>query len=154
MWGRWDAVHYIEIAAFGYYGTDMAFFPLYPGLIAMLGKLTGNHLVAGLVISNLALLFALLFFYKLVEHQYNRHVAQRAIFYISIFPTAIFFSAVYTESLVLCQTVASFYYIRERRKWLLAGVLRMPGGAHAGRRRAASRSVPDRMGDRALRVAR
>ena len=30
VWGRWDAVHYLEIAAHGYYGLDMAFFPLYP----------------------------------------------------------------------------------------------------------------------------
>lgn len=122
VWGRWDAVHYVNIAAGGYYGTDMAFFPLYPALIALLGKLIGNHLVAGLVISNAALFVGLLYFYKLVEHQYNRHVAQRAIFYISIFPTAIFFSAVYTESLFMALTVASFYYIREH-KWLTAGIV-------------------------------
>lgn len=122
VWGRWDAVHYIDIATIGYHGTDMAFFPLYPLLIAGLGKLIGNHLVAGLVISNVALFFALLYLYKLVEHEFDRHVARRAIFYISIFPTAIFFSAVYTESLFLMLTVASFYYMRERR-WWIAGVI-------------------------------
>jgi len=122
VWGRWDAVHYIDIASSGYYGTDMAFFPLYPMLIALLGKLTGSHLVAGLVISNAALFVGLIFFYKLVEHQYNRQVAHRAVFYISIFPTAIFFSAVYTESLFLALTVASFYFIREH-KWLTAGII-------------------------------
>ncbi|MBV8073784.1 MAG: glycosyltransferase family 39 protein, partial [Candidatus Eremiobacteraeota bacterium] len=122
VWGRWDAVHYIEIAVGGYYGTDMAFFPLYPALIALVSKLTGNHLLAGLIISNAAFFFGLLFFYKLVEHQYNRTVAQRAVFYISIFPTAIYFSAAYTESLFFALTVASFYYIREH-KWLAAGIL-------------------------------
>ncbi len=122
VWGRWDAVHYIDIASAGYYGTDMAFFPLYPLLISLLGKLTGSHLIAGLVISNAALFVGLIFFYKLVEHQYNRHVAHRAVFYISIFPTAIFFSAVYTESLFLALTVASFYFIREH-KWLIAGII-------------------------------
>ncbi len=121
VWGRWDAVHYLDIATKGYFGTDMAFFPLYPLLVRILGQLTGNHLIAGMLISNIALFFGLLYFYKLVEHQYNRPVAQRAIFYISIFPTAIFFSAVYTEALFFALTVASFYYIRER-KWLLAGV--------------------------------
>jgi Gpi18-like mannosyltransferase len=122
VWGRWDAVHYIDIASTGYYGTDMAFFPLYPLLISLLGMLTGSHLVAGLVISNAALFIGLIFFYKLVEHQYNRHVAHRAVFYISIFPTAIFFSAIYTESLFLALTVASFYFIREH-KWWLAGII-------------------------------
>lgn len=122
VWGRWDAVHYLDIAGQGYYGIDMAFFPLYPMLIRFVGGLISSHLVAGLAISNVALFFGLLFFYKLVEHQYNRHVAQRAIFYISVFPTAVFFSAIYTESLFFALTVASFYYIRERH-WVTAGII-------------------------------
>ena len=121
VWGRWDAVHYLDIARRGYAGTDMAFFPLYPALVHIVGAFVGNDLVAGLIISNVALFFGLLFFYKLVEHQYTRAVAHRAIFYISIFPTAIFFSAVYTESLFFALTVASFYYIREHR-WIAAGI--------------------------------
>ncbi|GAC1443012.1 MAG: hypothetical protein NVS2B8_09420 [Vulcanimicrobiaceae bacterium] len=122
VWGRWDAVHYLDIARRGYAGTDMAFFPLYPTLIRVVGGFIGNDLVAGLIISNGALLLGLLYFYKLVEHQFTRAVAHRAIFYISIFPTAIFFSAVYTESLFFALTVASFYYIREHR-WVAAGAI-------------------------------
>jgi hypothetical protein len=80
VWGRWDAVHYIDIAQTGYYGTDMAFFPLYPALIHVVTWFVANSLVAGLLISNVAFLFGLLFFYKLVEHQYNRGVAYRAVF--------------------------------------------------------------------------
>ena len=121
VWGRWDAEHYLGIATDGYSGTEWAFFPLYPLLIRLVGAFTGSHLIAGLIISNAASFFALLYFYKLVEHEYNRHVAQRATFYVSIFPTAIFFSAVYSESLFLFLTVASFYYVRERR-WVTAGV--------------------------------
>jgi len=122
VWGRWDAVHYIDIARSGYYGTDMAFFPLYPALIHALASFVGNYLIAGLLISNIAFFFGLLYCYKLVEHQYNRAVAYRTIFYISIFPTAVFFSAVYTESLFFALTVASFYYIREHR-WITAGFI-------------------------------
>jgi hypothetical protein len=122
VWGRWDAEHYIGIASNGYAGTEPAFFPLYPALIRLVGGAIGNYLVAGLLISNAASFLALLYLYKLVEHEYNKQVAHRAIFYVSIFPTAIFFSAVYTESLFLLLTVASFYYIRERR-WLTAGIL-------------------------------
>jgi hypothetical protein len=122
VWGRWDAEHYIGIATAGYSGTEPAFFPLYPLLIWFGGMLTGNHLLAGLFVSNAASFFALLYLYKLVEHEFNRQVAHRSIFYVSIFPTAIFFSAVYTESLFLCLSVASFYYIRER-SWVLAGII-------------------------------
>jgi Gpi18-like mannosyltransferase len=122
VWGRWDAVHYLDIARRGYYGTDMAFFPLYPALIWLVGASIGSQLIAGLLISNAAFLFGLLFFYKLIEHQYNRTIARRAILYVSIFPTAFFFGAVYTEALFFALTVASFYNIREH-KWLTAGVL-------------------------------
>jgi hypothetical protein len=121
VWGRWDAEHYLRIAGHGYFGTEPAFFPLYPLLIWLVGGFTGSQLIAGLVVSNVASFLALLYLYKLVEHEYNRHVAQRATFFVSIFPTAIFFSAVYSESLFLFLTVASFYYVRERR-WLMAGI--------------------------------
>jgi Gpi18-like mannosyltransferase len=121
VWGRWDAEHYLGIAKNGYSGTEFAFFPLYPALIKIVGSFTGSDLVAGLIISNAASFLGLLYLYKLIEHEYNRHVAQRATFYVSIFPTAIFFSAVYSEALFLFLTVASFYYVRERR-WVMAGV--------------------------------
>ncbi|MHB8151502.1 MAG: mannosyltransferase family protein [Bacillati bacterium] len=121
VWGRWDAVHYLTIAERGYLGTDMAFFPLYPLTIAALGSFLGNHLIAGFLISNACFFFGLLYLYKLLAHEYDRAVARRAIFYISIFPSAIFFSAVYTESLFFMLTVASFYYMREK-KWWAAGI--------------------------------
>ncbi|MDP9024191.1 MAG: hypothetical protein M3N13_02300, partial [Candidatus Eremiobacteraeota bacterium] len=122
VWGRWDAVHYLDIATQGYQGTNMAFFPLFPLLIRVLGDLSGYHLVAGLVISNASFFFGLLFLYKLLEHEYERSVARRAIFYVSIFPSAVFFSAVYTESLFFMLTVASFYYMRSHRWWLAGAI--------------------------------
>lgn len=122
VWGRWDAVHYLDIATQGYRGTDMAFFPLYPLLIRIFGALAGNHLIAGLLISNASFFFGLLYLYKLLEHEYDRAVARRAIFYVSIFPTAVYFAAVYTESLFFMLTVASFYYMRARM-WWVAGAL-------------------------------
>jgi hypothetical protein len=118
VWGRWDAVHYLDVATHGYQGYDMAFFPFYPFLIRVVGSLAGNHLVAGLLISNAAFFFGLLYLYKLLEHEYDRPVARRAIFYVSVFPTAIFFSAVYSESLFFMLTVASFYYLRSHRWWI------------------------------------
>jgi hypothetical protein len=122
VWGRWDAVHYLTIASQGYSGTDMAFFPLFPLLIRILGRLVGNHLVAGILISNASFFFGLLYLYKLLEHEYDRAVARRAIFYVSIFPSALFFSAVYTESLFFMLTVASFYYMRAHRWWLAGAI--------------------------------
>ena len=122
VWGRWDAVHYLDIATRGYQGTDMAFFPLFPMLIRIVGSLAGNHLIAGILVSSASFFFGLLYLYKLLEREYDRAVARRAIFYVSIFPTAVYFTAVYTESLFFMLTVASFYYMRSKH-WWLAGLL-------------------------------
>lgn len=122
VWGRWDAVHYLDIATQGYQGTDMAFFPLYPLLIRLVGALAANHLIAGLLISSASFFLGLLYLYKLLEHEYDRAVARRAIFYVSIFPTAVYFTAVYAEALFFMLTVASFYYMRERKWWIAGGV--------------------------------
>jgi Gpi18-like mannosyltransferase len=122
VWGRWDAQHYLTIAASGYQGTDVAFFPLYPFLIHVLGGLIGNHLTAGLVVSNLSFFVALAYLYALTRLEYGDDtIAYHAIFYIAIFPTAIFFSAVYTESLFLALTVASVYYARHGN-YITAGI--------------------------------
>ncbi|MDQ2864732.1 MAG: hypothetical protein M3R51_00755 [Candidatus Eremiobacteraeota bacterium] len=122
VWGRWDAVHYLDIATQGYQGLNMAFFPLFPLLIRILGDLMGDHLIAGLAISNASFFFGLLFLYKLLQHEYDRSVARRAIFYVSIFPSAVFFSAMYTESLFFMLTVASFYYMRSHRWWMAGAI--------------------------------
>ena len=115
-------MHYLDIATKGYFGTDMAFFPLYPLLIAHPRTADREPLDRRPAdLEHLALLRAALSSTSWSSIEYNRPVAHRAIFYVSIFPTAIFFSAVYTESLFFVLTVASFYYIRER-KWWFAGV--------------------------------
>lgn len=122
VWGRWDAQHYLSIATQGYHGIDVAFFPLYPFLVHVLGGFIGDHLIAGLLISNLAFAIALAYLYALVRLEYgDQSAAYRTVFYIAIFPTAIFFSAVYTESLFLLLTVASVYYAR-RGNFITAGV--------------------------------
>jgi Gpi18-like mannosyltransferase len=122
VWGRWDAEHYLKIATLGYHGKDIAFFPLYPFLVHSVGGFIGDHLVAGLLISNIAFLVALMYLYALTKLEVGDHsAAYHAIFYIAIFPTAIFFSAVYTESLFLMLTVASVYYAR-RGNFITSGV--------------------------------
>jgi Gpi18-like mannosyltransferase len=123
VWSRWDAQHYLDIATLGYHGKDIAFFPLYPFLIHVVGKLLGDPLVAGLLISNAAFFVALGYLYALTKLEFgDDSTAFHAVFYIAIFPTAIFFSAVYTESLFLALTVASVYYAR-RGNFITSGVV-------------------------------
>ncbi|MBK8051578.1 MAG: hypothetical protein IPK16_33510 [Anaerolineales bacterium] len=126
---RWDSAFYLNIARDGYTLTpgqmsSVAFFPVYPLLMNLVSPLVGQNLVlAGVLVSHVMLLLALIFLYRLTEFEFaDAGTAQRAVFYIAVFPTAIFFSAVYTESTFLFFSVATFYFAR-RHMWGWAGVM-------------------------------
>src|SRR3989338_9815017 len=62
---NFDRAHYLLIAKNGYAQYQQAFFPLYPLLIRWLSSLfLNNHLVTGLLISNLSFLVGLFIFSK------------------------------------------------------------------------------------------
>jgi hypothetical protein len=121
---RWDAPWFREIATQGYRLDDesAAFFPLYPMSIGALSAVTGlPALDAGLAISNLAFLAALVVLFALTTLEYDEHVARRSLILITFFPTAFFFLAPYSESVYLLSSVLSFWWAR-RGRWGPAGV--------------------------------
>jgi len=123
-WQRWDTLWYLKIAAQGYSLADTSIFapPLYPLLMRGLGALLGGeYLLAGLVVSSLAYLLALVYFYKLVAFEHDEALARRSLLYLALFPMSFFFLAAYSESLFLLTTVAAFYHAR-RGEWGVAGV--------------------------------
>lgn len=137
---RHDSWWYVNIAEHGYtmgsvktgeQGT-VTFFPLYPLLVRMLAAMSGNVFVAGVLVSNIALLAALGFLYGLARHEYDEATAARAVFYLAAAPTAVFFSAMYTESLFIALVCATFYFA-QRRSWA--------GAAVAGALAAATRNT-------------
>lgn len=119
---RWDSGYYIDIAKTGYFFdqanniSNTAFFPLYPLLMNLLGNLFGNY-YAGLIISLISTFFACFYLYKLAKTHLEKRPALRSVFYLLIFPTAIFLSAIYTESLFMFLSIASFYYARSKKWW-------------------------------------
>ncbi len=124
-WNHWDAVHYTQIAQYGYQNIfDTAFFPLFPLLIKGGALLIGNqgYIAIGMIISNLALLGALFVLYQIATDMLGEQVGRRTILYLCIFPTAFFFFAPYNESLFLLLTASAFLALR-RQKWWLAGAL-------------------------------
>ena len=126
-WNHWDAANYVRIAQFGYdqLPYDLAFFPLFPLLIAAIAYPLGGgwgYLLAGTLISNAALLGALFVIYQLAVDIGGDQVARRTLLYLCIFPTAFYFFAAYNESLLILLTAGSFLAMR-RQKWWLAGVL-------------------------------
>ena len=122
-WQRWDTLHFQVIAERGYGAYDTSLFSpfLYPWLMGLVAKVfAGDTLLAGLIVSNLAYLVALVYLYRLTAMETDQQVAHRCILYLASFPTALFFMAAYSESLFLLTTVAALYYARQRR-WLAAG---------------------------------
>jgi hypothetical protein len=133
---RWDSIYYIQIAAHGYSNArDTAFYPLYPLLIRIGSWLTGSLVVAGVLISLVALVTALVLIRWLTELELGEAAANAAVQLIAFAPLALFLSAVYTESLFLALSAGTFLAAR-RGRWAWAGILgavssvsRVGGGA-------------------------
>ena len=135
-WNHWDAANYVRIAQFGYQTPyDVAFFPLFPLLIAAIAHLLGNwsYLLVGTLISNGTLLGALFVLYQLAADAGGDLVGRRTLLYLCIFPTAFFFFAPYNEPLFLLLSTSIFLALRRQRWWLaglfgfLASLTRSPG---------------------------
>jgi hypothetical protein len=123
VWQRWDACWYSKIATFGYEANENSvnFWPLFPLLTALVGRVLGAGAVAlsGLIVAGIAFIAAIEGLRRLVGREFGPEVAERTILAISFFPTAFFFFAPFTESLFLALSVWAMVGARERR-WSLA----------------------------------
>ena len=142
IWGVWDTSPYLRIADNWYptgasadYGT-YAFFPLYPLLMRVVGFPFGSSFIGGVMVSNLALLVAAWFLYRLTAMETDHRTGLRAVLFLFLCPAGFIFSGVFTEAAFLAFTVAAFYCARRggRGYWLyacalggLAAMTRVPG---------------------------
>ena len=134
-WRHWDSGHFVSIALHGYDQLfRTAFFPLFPILERALSYLThGDPFVAGLIISNVALLILFMVLYQLVREDFDAERAFTTVLYLALFPTAFFLASGYNEALFICLTLISFYNMRHGNWWLaglfgfLAGLTRSVG---------------------------
>lgn len=129
IWGVWDSGNYVDISGM-WYPTDMAssyiglyaFFPFYPLLMKLLGMVTCNTYLAGLIISNVCLLISCIYLYRLVKLDHDEDTALRSVTYLFLFPCAFILSGVFTEGIFLTLLIACFYYAR-KSNWLYVGLL-------------------------------
>jgi hypothetical protein len=123
IWARWDSDFFLRIAQHGYNDSSAAFAPLYPALVAVLGRaFFGHYIVAGLVVSLLCCLGSFLLLYRLAEGRLGPDGAARSVLYLAVFPMALFLHAVYSESLFLLLALAAFA-LAERGRFAGAGVV-------------------------------
>ncbi len=122
---RFDSGWYFGIARNGYSYVEggrnnLAFFPLYPTLMGLGGRLLGGRqedfYFAGIVISWLAFAAAMVLLYRLARLDLGCDGALRAAAYCAVFPSAHFFGVVYSESLFLLTLVGAVLALR-RRQW-------------------------------------
>ena len=148
---RWDASWYLVIAHYGYRpelglvtSSRTAFFPLYPLGLHALTLFGLAPVLAGVLLSVLALALALYGIHRLTALEIATsarasaralapgEVARLAVMVTAFAPMAFYFSAVYSESLYLALSVGLFLCARQGRWWAV-GVL----GALAGATRSA-----------------
>ena len=103
-WVGWDAGWYLSIAERGYsfdsHGpSNVAFFPLLPLLIKGVAFLTGNVVVAGLLVANLAALGAILALWRWVRAEAGPVAAEQAVLWLLVYPFSFFFHSIYAEGL-------------------------------------------------------
>jgi hypothetical protein len=131
---RWDAIHYLQIARFGYrFAGDTAFFPFYPMIVHAGAWLTGSDVSSGILISVVSFAVALTLLYRLTELELGTQAAHASVLLLAFAPLSLFFSAVYSESLFLALSVGALYAARRERfatacvLAALTAVTRVPG---------------------------
>ncbi len=133
VWGVWDTGWYLSLAKNWYSPilsqgqetlnqANYAFFPLYPFLIKCLGTIIGNNFLAGLIISNVFLIIACVFLFRLAKLEFGSdELALKSVKYLFLFPVAFVFSGVFNESLFLALLIFCFYFAK-KGNWFLAGI--------------------------------
>ena len=106
--------------------TNLAFFPLLPGIMALFLAIGINPFVGALVVANLAFLGVLVAFRALTAPRADAATTTRAVWALALLPTAVYCSMAYTESIaLLCAVLAALAAVRGR--YLLAGLVAAVG---------------------------
>ena len=129
VWAHWDGYWFVSIAEDGYGVSEgaPAFYPLYPSLLAVIGRALGGHYVlAGVLLSLVACAVAFELLYRLaLDRLGDARIARRSVLLVAVFPMSFFLNAVYSEALFLALSVAAFLLAeRKRFVWcsLVAGL--------------------------------
>ena len=137
--GAWDGLHYVHIATHGYpaglahppYGlfdNDFAFFPLYPGLVALLDPvLPGGALPAAIFVAWVAGLAAAWGLYAVGACLRDARTGVMLAALWAVVPHAVVQSMAYTETLFTALAAWSLLALL-RRQWLTSGVLCLLAG--------------------------
>lgn len=123
---RMDSYWYAGIAQHGYAYhvgklASIAYFPLYPLLIKGVSILAGNTYVAGMIISTVCLFLAVWALQHWLDGRGMGASSALVVGLMLCFPVGFFWASMYTESLFLALTLATFVFF-ERERFLAASL--------------------------------
>lgn len=114
--GSYDTSWYIDIARHGYdhytglvgiVYTNLAFFPLLPGIMWLGIRTSTNPFLWGFVVSNLAFLGAVVGLHRLTEDRWGRTLADRSAWVFAFAPPALYASMAYTDGLLVALAIGA-----------------------------------------------
>jgi len=128
--GSWDTTWYLDIARHGYATsgvlagevyTNFSFFPALPLVMRAGFALAHNGFIVALVVSNVAVLIALLGFHRLTLKRWERPFADRATWVFALTPPMFYASMAYTDGILVALAIwAALAGLHKR--WWLAGI--------------------------------
>ncbi|WP_091610302.1 hypothetical protein [Micromonospora mirobrigensis] len=130
---RYDSRWYLQIATLGYdraenLHSNMAFFPLYPGLVAFFGDSWAMDLrQAAITVSWVAALAAAWGLFAIGNHLQDRRTGVLLAVLWGVVPHAVVENLAYTEAIFTAFAAWALYAVLTER-WLTAGVLCLIGG--------------------------
>ena len=127
LWGVLDTGWYLGIVEQGYQAaihpgvlqTNHVFFPAYPLVCRLVAPLVGHPLVAGVVVSNLCFIAALLLLWGIVRDRVDTPTATLVVWIAAFFPGSYVFSSMYTESFFLLLLLGCVHYALRDRWWMV-----------------------------------
>ena len=119
---QWDSNWYLSIAEDGYRSESAAFFPLFPGLVHVVGAAIGSKMVAGVLLSLAAAAVGAWAIVEIARPLVGDAAARDSMLLLALYPTAFVFTSVYSEGLFLAFATTSFLAAQRGRPWL-AGLL-------------------------------
>ena len=126
IWNRWDSLHYLQVAQFGYQAASVMkawFYPLFPWCIRLVTYVgINNYLFSGFIVSGCASVVAAILLRRIVRFDHDAESSRWAVWFFLIFPTAYYLHIAYAESLFLALALGSILAAISGR-WWLAGVL-------------------------------
>jgi Mannosyltransferase (PIG-V) len=143
---RWDAAWYLSIASRGYRWDaseaaaqqNIAFFPAFPAITHVVGRLFGNsqsaYVAGGILVSHSAFLWSLIYIFRLARADLgSAERAAWAVRLLAAYPFSLFHGAMYTESLFLLGCAGAVLEVRNDRllraaAWGLLVGLSRPNG--------------------------